>query len=529
MTPTIITATVLLIVTLGWSYVLLRRLREWRAGLLIASLGTSAALLSIALGGLIMTGTPGLPMGPTGLLQVGTGCLLVAAVIHFNVAVRKDALTGLPNRTLLMLRIGRALKRVDRGQIPGCAILLLDVDRLKVVNESLGHGLGDRLLAIVARRLLASVRKGDTVARLGGDEFVVLLQGVDRSSAARAAERLQGTLSRPITLKDQEVFSTVSIGIAVTTSGGDTAETMLRKADVAMHRAKMLGKSRHAVFDVWMGESTVARLQLETDLRHAAEREELYLHYQPIVSLEEARVVGLEALLRWRHGQRGLLMPGTFIPLAEETGLIVPIGLWVLEEACHQMRSWQDRFPTLANALVHVNLSGQQFTQPDLVDQITNILVRTGLAPECLGLEMTETVMMSDAQQTTSILSQLRALNVKLQLDDFGTGYSSLSYLHRFPITSLKIDRSFVMAMHTKEEHAKIVRSINTLARDLQLEVIAEGIETPEQLELLRSWGCEFGQGNYLCAATDREVVESILAGESIPGQPLKAAQVVAN
>jgi diguanylate cyclase (GGDEF)-like protein len=529
MNPAAISASVLLLIAIGWSYGLLRRLRDWRAALLIASLTTSVVLLALALASLLTTGTAGLLVGPRGLQQLAAGSLVLAAVIQFNVSLRRDALTGLPNRALLMRRVGRALRRVDRGNVIGCAVLLLDVDRFKVVNDSLGHGVGDRLLGVVARRLLACVRKGDTVARLGGDEFVALLQGVDRSSAARAAERIQEALSRPITLKGQEVFTTASIGIAVTTSGGEAPETMLREADVAMHRAKMLGRSRHAVFEVSMGESAVARLQLETDLRRATERRELFLHYQPIVALGEGRVVGLEALLRWQHSERGTLSPATFIPLAEETGLIVPIGLWVLEEACRQMCLWQDQFPGLQRALIHVNLSGQQFMQPDLVDQVARILERTGLSAECLGLEMTETVMMSDAQQTTSILAQLRTLKVKLQLDDFGTGYSSLSYLHRFPITSLKIDRSFVMAMHAKEEHAKIVRSINTLARDLQLEVIAEGIEKVEQLELLRAWGCKFGQGNYLCAATDRETVEGLLAGDWIPGESLAGAAITAN
>lgn len=522
----LVSAWALLAVALLWCIALFRRLRDWRAGLLIASLAASVVLLVLAIGGLLMTGGATSPAGTGRLQQLAAGTMLFAGVIHFNVAFRRDALTGLPSRALLMRRLGRALNRVHHGQDAACAVLLLDVDRFKVVNDSLGHALGDELLAVVGRRIQACVRKLDTVARLGGDEFVVLLHGVDAKGASRAAERLQEALCNAINLKGQEVFTSVSIGIAATTSGTESAETLLRDADLAMHRAKALGKSRHELFEISMGEGVEARLRLETDLRHATERQELALHYQPIVSLVENRIVGLEALLRWHHAEHGMLPPNSFIPVAEETGLIVPIGLWVLEQACEQMRQWHDRFPTFAGAAIHVNLSGQQFMQPDLVDQIDGILQRTGLAPEALGLEMTETVMMSDAHQTSSTLSRLRSLNVKLQLDDFGTGYSSLSYLHRFPITTLKIDRSFVMAIHTIEEHAKIVRSIHTLARDLQLDVVAEGIETQEQLEFLQHLGCPFGQGYYFCPAKDPDTVETLLAADWRPGEPLAGSAV---
>jgi diguanylate cyclase (GGDEF)-like protein len=518
MSPTLLTATVLLTAALIWSAALLRRLRDWRAGVLLMSLAAGVVLLALAVAGSALAA----PLSASETLQrLAAAPLLVAAALHFNVAVRRDALTGLPSRALLMRRLTRALRRARLTPGATCAVLLLDVDRFKVVNDSLGHSTGDRLLGVVAKRLQACVRRGDTVARLGGDEFVVLLHGVDRAAAGRAAERLHRALERPITLNGQEVFTTVSIGIAVSARGDENAETMLREADLALHRAKALGKSRHALYELSMGANAVARLRLESDLRRAVERNELRLHYQPIVSLESGRVMGLEALVRWQHARGGLLPPLSFIPVAEETGLIVPIGLWVLEEACRQMHAWQRTFPSLTDGVIHVNLSGKQFQQPDLVEQVTAVLERTGLSPRSLGLEMTETVLMSEAHQTTVILSRLRALEVKVQLDDFGTGYSSLSYLHRFPITSLKIDRSFVMAMHTKDEHAKIVRTINSLGRDLQLEVIAEGIETSEQLDLLRTWGCRLGQGNYLCAATDRETIESLLAaGSARPDSP---------
>lgn len=284
-----------------------------------------------------------------------------------------------------------------------------------------------------------------------------------------------------------------------------------------MYRAKIRGKARHEVFRQSMHVDAVERLTLESDLRRAVERQEFVVHYQPIVSLSDGRLAGLEALIRWQHEERGLLLPETFVSVAEETGLIIPLGLWVLEAACRQAMLWRARHPTLDTTVMHVNVSGRQFAQPDLVERVADVLERTGLVPRCLGLEVTETVMMDDADQAAGILMALRQLGVTLQLDDFGTGYSSLSYLHRFPITSLKIDRSFVQGLETNAEHTKIVRSINTLARDLELEVVAEGVETIEQLERLKAWGCEFAQGNLLCEARAPDALEPLLAQRWTP------------
>lgn len=508
----LLSAVALLVIAVAWSFALLRRLRDWRAGLVIAWLAGSMLLLVLAIGGGFQSIVVGSVLGPGELQQLAIAGIALSAVIYFHVVFQRDALTGLPNRALLMHRLGRALGRVYRGRDRSCAVLFLDVDRFKVINDSLGHTTGDEMLVAVAKRLQTRVRHSDTLARLGGDEFVVVLQGVDQEGASCAAERLHQVLSRPIPVKGREVFVTVSIGIAVSARGVEGAETLLREADLAMYRAKIRGKARHEVFKHSMHVDALERLTLESDLRRAVERSDFMVYFQPIVSLLDGHLAGLEALVRWRHTERGLLLPDIFVPVAEETGIIVPLGLWVLEEACRQTAAWRRDYPAMDATVVHVNISGRQFGQADLVEQVTNILERTQLPARCLGLEMTETVMMDDTELAKDILTRLRSLGVQLQMDDFGTGYSSLSYLHRFPITSLKIDRSFVSEIETNEEHAKIVRLINTLARDLQLEVVAEGVETAEQLKLLREWGCQYAQGNYLCKAIDPRTIEDMIA-----------------
>jgi len=425
-----------------------------------------------------------------------------------------DTLTGLPNRVLLTERMRHAIQLAQRNPDLMFAVLFIDLDRFKVINDSLGHMLGDQLLIDIANRFLRCLRPGDTVARLGGDEFVVLLEEVkDTSAAIAVADRIQAELAQSFDLEGHEVYTAASIGIAFSTVGYERPEDLLRDADTAMYRAKAQGRRRYEIFQPGMHTNAMALLQLETDLRRAIERQELCLHYQPIVSLRTCQIVGVEALVRWQHPQRGLILPGEFIPLAEETGLIVPIGSWVLREACRQIGEWQSQNRSKEPLMVHVNLSGRQFS-PRLTDEIHQILQKTGLLPQQLKLEITETVLMENAESAIETLKQLRQLGIQLAIDDFGTGYSSLSYLHRLPIDTLKIDRSFTSKIDFDGEQLAIVRTIITLAWNLGMEVIAEGIETSKQLAQLRALRCEYGQG-YLFAKplaslmTDLPLVEN--------------------
>jgi len=406
-----------------------------------------------------------------------------------------DALTGLPNRALFADHVKMAIQRSKRNNEKLFAILFLDLDRFKVINDSLGHLVGDQLLVGIARRLETCLRPGDSVARLGGDEFTILLEElVDTDDAMEVAQRVQEAICQPFLIQGHEVFTTASIGIAPSTTNYNSAEDILRDADTAMYRAKSLGKKRHEVFDKVMHERAMRLLQLETDLRRAVERDEFVLHYQPIISLKTSRVTGFEALIRWEHPEAGSISPGEFIPVAEETGLIIPIGKWVLHQACRQMRTWQAGLQA-EDLTISVNLSSKQFTQTDLIEQIADILLETGLPPRCLKLEITESMVMENIETAVHMLTQLRGLGVEISIDDFGTGYSSLSYLHRFPINTLKIDRSFVTRMTDNTENGEIVRTIITLARSLEMNVVAEGVETPMQLAQLRSLDCDYGQG----------------------------------
>lgn len=426
-----------------------------------------------------------------------------------------DALTGLPNRALFMDRLGQAIARAKRRKGYLFAVLFLDLDRFKVVNDSLGHVIGDELLIAIAQRLEASIRPGDTVARLGGDEFVILLDDIrDLGGPTRVANRVQKELALPFSLNGREVFTTASIGIALSSTGYERPEDLLQDSDTAMYRAKMLGRARHEVFVPGMRAGAVALLQLETDMRQAVEREEFSLHYQPIVSLGTGRIIGFEALVRWAHPQRGLISPKEFIAVAEDTGLIILIGWWTLGEACRQARAWQERFREDPPLFVSVNLSGKQFVQPDLIKEIERILQETGLDARSLVLEITESVIMEKAASTTSRLLQLRALNVQLHIDDFGTGYSSLSYLSRFRFDKLKIDRSFVSRMGLDEENTEIVRTILTLAGNLGIGVIAEGVEGPDQLAQLRALNCGYGQGYFFSKPLDSAATEALIAAD---------------
>jgi diguanylate cyclase (GGDEF)-like protein/PAS domain S-box-containing protein len=431
-------------------------------------------------------------------------------------AAYHDALTGLPNRTLLADRLSLSLARAKRNREYQFAVLFLDLDRFKLVNDSLGHTLGDQLLVELGRRLELCMRKPDTVARLGGDEFGMLLDGIkDPYDAIHIAERIQEALLEPFNLNGHEFLTTTSIGIAFSQSGYDFPEDILRDADIAMYRAKANGKARYEVFDVAMHSHAVEMLNLERELRHAIERREVKVHYQPIVSLSDKTLVGFEALARVESAALGPISPAQFIPLAEETGLIIPLGMLVLEEACRQMRKWHEQYPQEQSLTISVNLSSKQFTQLNLVELIKKVLEETGLEPGCLHLEITESVIMEKAQEATEMLSQLKALGVKLSIDDFGTGYSSLSYLHSFPFDILKIDRSFVCRVATDNESAEIVETILTLAKKLGKKAVAEGVETEDQLAVLQASGCGYGQGYLFSRPLWPGAVERLLSKES--------------
>jgi diguanylate cyclase (GGDEF)-like protein/PAS domain S-box-containing protein len=407
-----------------------------------------------------------------------------------------DSLTGLGNRVLLRERIGHTLDRARRDDKLKFAVLFLDLDRFKVVNDGLGHAVGDELLCEFARRLASCVRPADTVARLGGDEFVILLVDMqDDADAARVATRIHALLRQPFVLGEHEVFTTASIGIAPGSGRYRSVDDLLRDADAAMYRAKALGKSRHEMFDAAMNERALEVLKLETDLRRAIERQEFLLHYQPIVSLADGSLRGFEALVRWRNADRGMVPPGVFIPMMEETGLIVPLGSWVIGQACRQLAAWRAAFPQATNLGVSVNVSGKQFAKADLVAEVEAAMRENQLPPFCLTLEITESVMMTNAAESAGVLRELRELGAVISVDDFGVGYSSLSQLHRFPIDALKIDRSFVQRIGGEERDGEIVGTIVTLAHNLNLNVTAEGIETPLQLERVRALGAESGQG----------------------------------
>jgi diguanylate cyclase (GGDEF)-like protein/PAS domain S-box-containing protein len=427
-----------------------------------------------------------------------------------------DALTGLPNRALFMDHVKMAIQRSRRSGDRLFAALFLDLDRFKIINDSLGHMVGDQLLVGIAHRLEACLRPGDTVARLGGDEFTILLEDLaETDDALDVARRVQEAVSQPFNIGGHEVFTTASIGIALSTTGYERAEDLLRDADTAMYRAKMMGKKRHVVFDKAMHDRAMELLQIETDLRRAITRKEFFLNYQPIISLTTGKVSSFEALVRWRHPERGLVMPSDFIPVAEETGLIIPLGQWVLNEACRQMREWQKIYRIDKGVTISVNLSSRQFSQSDLIDQISAALRESGLRPANLKLEITESMVMENFDTAIDMLTQLRGLGVGLSIDDFGTGYSSLSYLHRFPIDTLKIDRSFVTQMTDNTENAEIVRTIVTLARSLSMDVIAEGVESREQLRRLRDLGCDYGQGYLFSKAVgESQALEILLKDE---------------
>ncbi|HEX2092440.1 MAG TPA: EAL domain-containing protein, partial [Longimicrobiaceae bacterium] len=424
-----------------------------------------------------------------------------------------DSLTGLANRALFRDRLELAVHRAKRGGHP-FAVFFLDLNRFKVINDSLGHAVGDELLVTVSRRLEACLRPSDTVARLGGDEFAVLLEEVEGvEDATRVAERMQAAISEPIRLPGHEVVTSASIGVALGPVPEGDAELLLRNADMAMYRAKESRVLHYAVFDRAMHEQAVERLRLESELRRAVERDELRLHYQPIVATETERVVCFEALLRWEHPERGLLDPPAFIRIAEETGLIVSIGEWVLREGCRRLREWQQRFPAAAPALT-VNLSTRELAHPELVSAVERTLQEAPPLPGTLYLEITEDAMVESPEALERVLAHLAGLGIRFSMDDFGTGYSSLSHLHRLPVHTVKIGRSFIARMGSDAEAREIVRTLVSLARALRMEVVAEGVETEAQRAELRAFGCEYLQGYLVSGPLTVEDAEELLQGE---------------
>jgi len=439
-----------------------------------------------------------------------------------------DALTGLPNRALFMDRLRQSAAKDTRYPDHLFAVLFLDLDRFKMVNDSMGHLVGDQLLVAIARRLQKRLRPSDTLARLGGDEFTILLEDLKSPAEAQhVAGRIHRALRVPFNVCGHEIYINASIGIALSRDEAGERyhqpEHFLRNADAAMYHAKGLGKNRYEVFSPVMHTQAVRFMRIEMDLRRALERREFVVHYQPIVELQTGALTGFEALVRWHHAEHGWISPAEFIPVAEETGLIIPLGQWILEEACHQLKIWQSAFPKAHNLAMNVNLSVKQFSQPDLIAQIDRVLHSIQPAPGSLKLEITESAIMDNAEAAVLILQTLQAREVRFCIDDFGTGYSSLSQLHRFPAHTLKIDRSFVNRMDVRDEDAEIVRTIVTLAHNLRMDSVAEGIETPTQLHQLRSLGCELGQGYLLSrplSAADAEALIGAWGQGNLPWQP---------
>jgi diguanylate cyclase (GGDEF)-like protein/PAS domain S-box-containing protein len=430
-----------------------------------------------------------------------------------------DLLTGLPNRSLFMDRLGQAMAFTQRRSDYRFAVLFLDIDRFKTINESLGHMTGDVLLVRVAKRLGGCIRPGDTVARLGGDEFALLLEDfTDPDEPIRTAERIHEALAAPHDLEGTEVFTSASIGIAMGSPKYTRPEELLRDADTAMYRAKDMGRGRHAVFQPGMHAHARAQLQLETDLRRAIDRNELRLNYQPIVSLESGHIVGCEALVTWMHPSRGLIPPNDFIPAAEDTGLIIQIGRWALRQACDDAFHWNEKLPRHHQVSVSVNLSARQLVHNELLEHVREALSGSTLDSRRLRLEVTESVIMEHAGPASLLLAQLKNLGVHLLLDDFGTGYSSLSYLHNFRFDTLKIDRSFVSRLELPGKHAEIVRTIISLARALSMEVVAEGVENVGQLAQLQGLGADSAQGYWFSRPVDAQgFAELLIARKAFP------------
>ena len=457
----------------------------------------------------------GKPAGVQGIARDITERKRVEEKLQFNALY--DTLTNLPNRSQFMHHLRDAVERTKQNPGVSFAVLFLDLDRFKVINDGLGHVIGDKLLVEIAERLKSSLRPGDIVARLGGDEFTFLINNIkERKDAVNVAERLQAKLSVPFRLEKYEVFTSASIGIIISDEIDRQPEDFLRDADTAMYRAKEAGKSRYEIFDREMHVRNLNLLKVETDLRRAFDRKEFKVYYQPIVELRTGEIREFEALIRWQHPEYGLVLPNEFISVAEESGLIVQMGEWILDEACRQTRKWQEKFSFSKPISISVNLSAKQLMHPSLLGSVREVLAKTGLSANSLKLEVTETMVMSHSETALSVLSELSSLGIMLSTDDFGTGYSSLSYLHNFPFSRLKIDRSFISKMDADVKSEAIVRTILMLGLNLNLEVIAEGIETELQLNRLRSLGCRLGQGYLFSKPVNAEFAEKLLR-EGLP------------
>ncbi len=435
-----------------------------------------------------------------------------------------DPLTDLPNRVLFIDRLSRAIKRNKRHKEIMYAVFFLDLDRFKVVNDSLGHNVGDRLLVESAQRLSACMRAEDTVARLGGDEFVVLLEDIENAAdAIEIAERIQNSLTSPYDLNGHLVFVFASMGIVLSGANYENPDNVLRNADIAMYRAKAKGLGRYEVFEPTMLDRVMTRLELEIDLRKALENQQFVVYYQPILDMVSKRIIGFEALVRWQHPTKGLIPPADFIPAAEETGIIIPLGYWILDEACHQIHAWNSQYSFDPPLTINVNLSSRQCEQPDLVQKISDILRKNRLDASQLKLELTESLVIKDSEHISKMLSDLRELGIQVQIDDFGTGYSSLSYLHTLPIDTLKIDRSFINRLGGENNGAEIVQTIISLAHNLGMKVIAEGVEKDDQFNELSAMDCEYMQGFLFSKAVDSPEAGAMLGKliDTIEGEDL--------
>ncbi|MEJ2166251.1 MAG: bifunctional diguanylate cyclase/phosphodiesterase [Desulfobacterales bacterium] len=447
-----------------------------------------------------------------------------------------DNLTNLPNRSLFMEHLNMAIKRGKRRDDYNFAVLYLDIDRFKLVNDSLGHHVGDNLLVAFAERIQESLRESDTLARLGGDEFAILLEDMEQNNYANlVAERLQQELKRPFMVNGKEVFAPSSFGVVKDTKNYDLPEDIIRDADSAMYHAKEKGRSQYKVFDRKLHEKALHLLQRETDLRKAIHKKEFETHYQPIVSLKTRSVVGFEALIRWNHPQLGLIYPGSFVSIAEETGLIIPITRLMVEEACRDLKIWQERIKDIQKLTMNVNISSRHFLQPGLLNDLKEVLNKIDLPPDHLKLEITETALMEDVEETVRLVNRMRDYGLQIVIDDFGTGYSSLSYLQRLPIDTLKVDRSFVSRIqNTPDGNRNIVEAIISLAHRLDMVVVAEGVETLEQYTILLDMDCQFGQGYLFSKPLAKPLVDELIEemldySRQNPGQYYPLTKVLSN
>jgi diguanylate cyclase (GGDEF)-like protein len=422
-----------------------------------------------------------------------------------------DSLTNLPNRSGFLQKLKQELEKTQQQQHYQFAVIGFDCDNFKVINDSLGHSVGDSLLKAIPSRLKSCLPQGIFMARLGGDEFIILLPQIKNlATAISATEKIQQEFTVPFSVGKREIFLNFSLGIVLGTAEYDQPEKLLRNADLAMYQAKALGKGQYQVYNQQMHQRAVERLQLEIDLRQALKNNEFTLHYQPIVCLKTGHISGFESLVRWQHPQLGMISPGKFIPVAEETGLIIPLGIWVLKEACRQIKVWQEKYDSFLSLTVNINVAVQQFSYSRLIVEIDKILAETQLSSSCLKLEITESAIMENSDSAHAILQQLRDRNIKICIDDFGTGYSSLSYLHQFPVDNLKIDRSFVSRIKNVDEPNKVIDAIVNLAHHLDITVTAEGIETEAQLDYIRKVDCEYAQGYHFSKPLNAEAVEAM-------------------